>query len=479
MQYDIRKLTDYLWELPPSGGMRVPARIYATEKMLPQILEDKAPEQAANVAHLPGIVTASLAMPDIHWGYGFPIGGVAAFDLDNGVISPGGVGYDINCGVRLVASKLTRKEIAPRMRELVNQLFRDVPTGVGAAGALSVPVQELRHVAEQGARWAVQNGFGSESDLDHIEETGRIAGADPTQVSQRAWERGREQLGTLGSGNHFLEVGYVAEIFDEEAAHVLGLALNQVTVIIHCGSRGFGYQICSDYLDVMDRAVKKYGILLPDRQLACAPVNSPEGQNYLGAMLCAINYAFANRQVIMHHARKAFEKALGMSAADAGLRTVYEVAHNIAKFETHAVEGREIRLCVHRKGATRAFAPGCKEIPFEYQAIGQPVLIPGDMGRYSYVLIGSEKAMQETFGSTCHGAGRAMSRVKAKKAAAGRNIIREMEAKGIIIRGQSRRTVDEEISEAYKDVSDVVDACALAGISRKVAQLRPLGCIKG
>jgi tRNA-splicing ligase RtcB len=479
MQYDIRKLTDYLWELPPTGGMRVPARIYATEKMLPQILEDKAPEQAANVAHLPGIVTASLAMPDIHWGYGFPIGGVAAFDLDNGVISPGGVGYDINCGVRLVASKLTREQIAPSMRELVNQLFRDVPTGVGAAGALSVPVQELRHVAEEGARWAVENGFGSESDLDHIEENGCIAGADPAQVSQRAWERGREQLGTLGSGNHFLEVGYVAEISDEEAAHVLGLVLNQVTVIIHCGSRGFGYQICSDYLDVMDRAVKKYGILLPDRQLACAPVNSPEGQNYLGAMRCAINYAFASRQVIMQHAQKAFEKALGMSAADAGFRTVYEVAHNIAKFETHAVEGREIRLCVHRKGATRAFAPGCKEIPFEYQAIGQPVLIPGDMGRYSYVLIGTEKAMQETFCSTCHGAGRAMSRVKAKKAAAGRNIIREMEAKGIIIRGQSRRTVDEEISEAYKDVSNVVDACALAGISRKVAQLRPLGCIKG
>ena len=479
MQYDIRKLTNYLWELPATGGMRVPARIYATEKMLPQILEDKAPEQAANVAHLPGIVTASLAMPDIHWGYGFPIGGVAAFDLDNGVISPGGVGYDINCGVRLVASKLTREQIAPRMRGLVDQLFRDVPTGVGAAGALSVPVQELRHVVGQGARWAVEKGFGSESDLDHIEENGCIAGADPAQVSQRAWERGREQLGTLGSGNHFLEVGYVAEIFDEQAAHVLGLALNQVTVIIHCGSRGFGYQICSDYLDVMDRAVKKYGILLPDRQLACAPVNSPEGQNYLGAMRCAINYAFANRQVIMHHARKAFEKTLGMSAADAGLRTVYEVAHNIAKFETHAVEGRKMRLCVHRKGATRAFAPGCKEIPFEYQAIGQPVLIPGDMGRYSYVLIGSEKAMQETFGSTCHGAGRAMSRVKAKKAAAGRNIIREMEAKGIIIRGQSRRTVDEEISEAYKDVSNVVDACALAGISRKVAQLRPLGCIKG
>jgi tRNA-splicing ligase RtcB len=365
------------------------------------------------------------------------------------------------------------------MRELVSQLFRDVPTGVGAAGALSVPVQESRRVAEHGAYWAVEHGFGSESDLEHIEENGCIAGVDPAQVSQRAWERGREQLGTLGSGNHFLEVGYVTEIYDEKAAQALGLALKQITVIIHCGSRGFGYQICADYLDVMDRAVKKYGIALPDRQLACAPVNSPEGQNYLGAMRCAINYAFANRQVIAHHTRKAFEKALGMSAADIGLRTIYEVAHNIAKFETHTVDGTEMRLCVHRKGATRAFAPRCQEIPSEYQAVGQPVLIPGDMGRYSYVLTGTAKAMQETFGSTCHGAGRAMSRVKAKKMAAGRDIIREMEANGIIVRGQSRRTVDEEISEAYKDVSNVVDACALAGISRKVAQLRPLGCIKG
>ena len=479
MRYEVRKLTDFLWELPQSGCMRVPARFYATETMLPQIFADNAPQQAANVAHLPGIVKASLAMPDIHWGYGFPIGGVAAFDIEGGMISPGGVGYDINCGVRLMAAKLTGEQIAPRMRELVNQLLRDIPTGVGAAGPLSLPEQELRHVAEQGARWAVEHGFGTESDLHYIEENGCIIGADPAQVSQHAWQRGREQLGTLGSGNHFLEVGYVNEIYDEAAARALGLFPNQVTVIIHCGSRGFGYQICSDYLEVMDLAVTKYGILLPDRQLACAPVNSPEGQNYLGAMRCAINYAFANRQVIAHHTRKAFGKALGMSIAQIELRTVYEVAHNIAKIETHTVDGREMHLCVHRKGATRAFGPGCKEVPIEYQAVGQPVLIPGDMGRYSYVLTGTEKAMLEAFGSTCHGAGRAMSRVKAKKAAAGRNIIREMEAKGIIVRAQSRRTIDEEISEAYKDASTVVDACALAGISRKVAQLKPLGCIKG
>ena len=479
MDYNIRKLTDYLWELPKTGNMRVPARIYATEAMIAQIVRDKAPQQAVNVAQMPGIVAASLAMPDIHWGYGFPIGGVAAFDIVEGVISPGGVGYDINCGVRLMASRLTREQVQPRLRELMNQLFRDVPTGVGAAGALTVSMDELRRVVEHGARWAVEHGYGSEADLAHIEEEGCIAGADPAEVSHRAWQRGREQLGTLGSGNHFLEVGYVAEIYDAEAARVLGFQLDEITVIIHCGSRGFGYQVCDDYLGVMDGAVKKYGISLPDRQLACAPVGSPEGRRYLGAMRCAINYAFANRQVIAHNTRKAFEKALAMSSAEVGLRTVYEIAHNIAKFETHNVDGRERRLCVHRKGATRAFAPGHSEVPPEYRAIGQPVLIPGDMGRYSYVLSGTDKAMRETFGSTCHGAGRALSRVKARQAAKGRNIVLEMEERGIIVRGQSRRTVDEEISEAYKDVSDVVDACALAGISKKVAQLRPLGCIKG
>ncbi|MCU0772180.1 MAG: RtcB family protein [Verrucomicrobia bacterium] len=468
-----------LWEIPPEGGMRVPARIYATPKMLDAIRNDNASQQAANVAHLPGIVNYSLAMPDIHWGYGFPIGGVAAFDLKTGVISPGGVGYDINCGVRLMVSRLTRAEVTPRLRELVNQLFRDVPTGVGSAGALSVSEDELKRVVARGARWAVERGLGEESDLEYIEEHGCIAGAEPARVSARAWERGRGQLGTLGSGNHFLEVGYVSEVFDARAAQVLGLHPDQVTVIIHCGSRGFGYQVCEDYLSVMDRAVKKYGIELPDRQLACAPVDSEEGQAYWGAMQCAVNYAFANRQVIAHHTRRAFEHALGLDRHAIGLRTVYEVAHNIAKFEWHPVEGREVKLCIHRKGATRAFAPGRKEVPSAYQAIGQPVLIPGDMGRYSYVLTGTEQAMIQTFGSTCHGAGRALSRVKAKQMARGRNILQELEQRGILVRGQSRRTVDEEISEAYKDVSSVVDACALAGISNKVAQLRPLGCIKG
>ena len=476
---DMQKISEAVYEIAPSGGMRVPARIYASEQMLASVKADNAPQQAVNVAHLPGIVMASLAMPDIHWGYGFPIGGVAAFDVRDGVISPGGVGYDINCGVRLLSTKLGRQELAPRLRGLINQLFRDVPTGVGSSGAFSATREELKRVALNGARWAVERGLGAEEDLEYIEENGCVAGADPEKVSPRAWERGLEQLGTLGSGNHFLEIGYVDEVFDETAARAMGLRLDQVTVIVHCGSRGYGYQICDDYIAVMDRAARNYRIALPDRQLACAPVDSAEGQAYFGAMNCAINYAFANRQVITHHARAAFEKALGLTRQDVGLRTVYEVAHNIAKLETHVVDGVARQLCVHRKGATRAFAPGCREVPSAYRDIGQPVLIPGDMGRYSYVLVGTEKAMRDTFGSTCHGAGRLLSRIKAKKAAAGRDLVRELEAKGIVLRGASRGTLDEEIPEAYKDVSAVVDACAAAGISKKVARLKPIGCIKG
>jgi tRNA-splicing ligase RtcB len=475
----MRKVNDYLWEIPKEGKMRVPARIYATDKMIDAIRSDNAPEQTANVAHLPGIVKYSLAMPDIHWGYGFPIGGVAAFDMNTGVISPGGVGYDINCGVRLMASKLSRQDIQPKIKELVTSLFHHVPTGVGSKGELRVTPEVERKVVKEGAVWAVKNGYGTEEDLEYIEENGRIEGANPSVVSKKALERGRAQLGTLGSGNHFLEVGYVAEIYDEEAAKVLGLELDQVTVFIHCGSRGFGHQICDDYIAMMNKAVQKYGIDLPDRQLCCAPINSPEGQEYLQAMRCAVNYAFANRQVIAAWTREAFEKALKMSPKDIGLRIVYEVAHNIAKMETHNVDGKEMQLCVHRKGATRAFAPGSTEIPEAYKSIGQPVLIPGDMGRYSYVLVGSEGAMQDTFGSTCHGAGRAMSRNKAKRTAKGRAIVRELEDKGIYVKASSRRTIDEEISEAYKDVANVVDACQLAGISKKVAQLRPIGCIKG
>ena len=476
---DFVRVSECVWEMPPQGGMRVPTRIYASEKMLDSIFADRAPEQAANVAWLPGIVGASLAMPDIHWGYGFPIGGVAAFDLDEGVVSPGGVGYDINCGVRLMTTRLSRPQVIPQLQGLVNELFQRVPTGVGASGAMSVSGAELKKVALEGVRWAESKGFASAADPDHIEEGGRMAEADADRVSDHAWARAREQLGTLGSGNHFLEVGYVSAVYDAAAARVLGLAPEQVTLIIHCGSRGFGHQICEDHLSVMDRASHKYGIRLPDRQLACAPVRSPEGEAYLGAMRCAVNYAFANRQIIAHSAREAFRHALKLTDGEIALRTVYEVAHNIAKFETHTVDGEPRELCVHRKGATRAFAPGTPETPAAFRAVGQPVLVPGDMGRCSYVLVGTDKAMQDTFGSTCHGAGRLMSRKQAIRRSQGRNILRELADKGILVRAHDRTTLCEEMSDAYKDVSDVVDACATAGISKKVAQLKPLCCIKG
>ncbi len=477
--YQFNRLTDTLWEIPRQGGMRVPGRIYATAAMLETIRNDNATEQVANVAHLPGIVKYSLAMPDIHWGYGFPIGGVAAFNLDDGVISPGGVGYDINCGVRLMTCRLNRQQVQTKMKALVAALFHHVPTGVGSTGKLRLNRHEQRQVVLQGASWAVQEGYGVPDDLDYIEEHGSFSGSDPDKVSTKAFERGAEQLGTLGSGNHFLEVGYVSEIYDREAARVMGLELDQITIIIHCGSRGFGHQICEDYLTVMNKAVKKYGIELPDRQLCCAPISSPEGQDYLRAMRCAVNFAFDNRQVIAAWTQKAFGETLHLKPGDLAMRTIYEVAHNIAKFETHQVDGKPTKLCVHRKGATRAFAPGAEGIPVRYREIGQPVLIPGDMGRYSYVLVGAPGAMEDTFGSTCHGAGRALSRNKAQKVAAGRSILHELEACGIHVQASSKRTVNEEIPEAYKDVATVVDTCHRAGISRKVAQLRPLGCIKG
>ncbi|MCA9735805.1 RtcB family protein, partial [candidate division KSB1 bacterium] len=408
-----------------------------------------------------------------------PIGGVAAFDAEDGVISPGGVGYDINCGVRLMATSLTQQQIKAQLQNLVEELFRTVPTGVGKGGDIVASRGDLQKVVAKGADWAVEHGFGSAANLEYIEENGCIDGYDPDVVSNQAWERGKKQLGTLGSGNHFLEVGYVAEIFDETAAATMGLYKDQITVIIHCGSRGFGYQVCDDYLSIMDKAIKKYDIQLPDRQLACAPLHSKEGKDYFGAMRCAVNYAFANRQIIYALTEKAFTKVLKMKSRDVGMRVIYEVAHNIAKYEKHKVDGKMKKVCVHRKGATRAFAPGAEGIPAQYAKIGQPVLIPGDMGRYSYVLVGTQQAMEETFGSTCHGAGRAMSRTKAKKAASGRNIAKELSERGIHVLGASRRTLDEEISEAYKNVSHVVDACATAGISKKVAKLKPLCCIKG
>lgn len=477
---DLERIHDYCWRIRKHGAMRVDGIVYASGKMLEGIREDESLKQVINVATLPGIVYASLAMPDIHWGYGFPIGGVAAFDPKEGIISPGGVGYDINCGVRLLRTELEKKDFTPKAHEVINQLFRDIPTGVGAHHKhFRLGSDDLRHVLKDGAHWAVSHGYGDAGDLAYIEANGCLAGADPNMVSVRAKERGADQLGTLGSGNHFVEVQVVDEIFDEALANTMGLFLDQITVMIHTGSRGLGHQVCEDHIELMLAASRKYKIELPDKQLCCAPINSPEGKHYFDAMAAAANFAFANRQMITHWVRGAFERALHIGPRDLGITPIYDVCHNIAKFEEHRVDGTQRHLCVHRKGATRAFPPGSSEIPVAYQRIGQPVIIPGDMGRYSFVLVGTERAMEETFGSACHGAGRLMSRHAAMKACRGRNIEAELAAKGIIVRGASRATVVEEVPEAYKDVADVVEAVHKAGLSKKVAKLRPLGVIKG
>ncbi len=480
MTVKIQQIDDCRWRIPREGEMRTEGLVFADKKMIAALQKEQALEQVRNVATLPGIVGPSMAMPDIHWGYGFPIGGVAAFDAEEGVVSPGGVGYDINCGVRLLRSALPATEIKPVLAKLADTLFRNVPAGVGSERRdLKLSVKEEHKVLEQGAAWAVSHGYGSAEDLHHIEARGALPGADPEVVSERALERGRTQLGTLGSGNHFLEVQEVEQIYDPAVAEVLGLFAGQTTVSIHTGSRGLGYQVCDDYLKMMLQASRKYGIALPDRQLCCAPLTSPEGRQYLAAMACAANFAFANRQIITAWVRESFEQVLGLSPADLRLSVIYDVCHNIAKLETHTFEGKQRRLCVHRKGATRAFAPGHPETPELYRSVGQPVLIPGDMGRYSYVLVGTQGAMDETFGSTCHGAGRMMSRHAAKKAARGRNIEAELATQGILIRAAGRATVAEEISEAYKDVTNVVDVVQRAGIGKIVARLRPLAVIKG
>ena len=476
----VQKIDDFRWKIPREGKMRTDGVIYADERMFNDIRNDQSMAQVANVAWLPGIVGYSLAMPDIHWGYGFPIGGVAAFDMHEGIVSPGGVGYDINCGVRLMRSGLSRTDIQGRMRDLVEVLFVNIPSGVGSHRKdLKLSREEERRVLKKGARWAVEKGFGTAEDLDHIEEQGCIEGADPDCVSERAMERGRAQLGTLGSGNHFVEVGYVAEVYDETIAQALGLWKDQVTITVHTGSRGLGHQVCDDYIRVMLDAARKYRIELPDPQLCCAPVSSPEGKQYLEAMACAANFAFTNRQMITHWVRETFERVFQKSPKSLQLDLIYDVCHNIAKIETHTIHGRTMKLCVHRKGATRAFPPNHPDIPADYRSIGQPVLIPGDMGRCSYVLVGTERAMEETFGSTCHGAGRVMSRHQAIKAAKGRAIARELEDKGIIVKGASRGTIVEEMPEAYKDVTDVVNVVQHAGISLKVVKLIPMGVIKG
>ncbi|MBW2621748.1 MAG: RtcB family protein [Deltaproteobacteria bacterium] len=476
---ELIRLDDCRWEIPPTGGMRVPVLIFADDILMAAIKGDQSLKQAANVAHLPGILGRSLAMPDMLMGYGFPIGGVAAFDMDEGVISPGGVGYDINCGVRVMTTGLEINEVRPYLKTVVEGLYRDIPTGLGKGGRLKLSQKELRKVLTLGSAWAVKNGFGAPADLDHTEEHGAMAGADPDLISPRALERGRTQVGTLGSGNHFVEISRIDKIFDKQAADVLGLFMGQVLVMVHTGSRGLGHQVCTDFLKNMVQAGAKAGITLPDRQLTCVPIRFKAGQNYLAAMAAAANFAWANRQVIMHKAEESLEKSLGIGPADLKMRLVYDVAHNIAKIEKHRVDGREREVVVHRKGATRSFPPGHADVPDDYKSIGQPVLIPGDMGRASFILAGDAGAMEESFGSSCHGAGRVLSRTAARKKSKGRSIVDELAAKGIEVRFTGRNTLAEEIPEAYKDVERVVDVVQKAGLARKVVRMRPVGVIKG
>jgi tRNA-splicing ligase RtcB (3'-phosphate/5'-hydroxy nucleic acid ligase) len=465
--------------LPQTGGMRVPGIIYVNDKISDLLQSDESTKQVANVAHLPGIVNYSLAMPDVHWGYGFPIGGVAAFDLEEGIVSPGGVGYDINCGCRLIATKLSLGDIKSRINDLTTALYQQIPSGVGSSGSVKLSGKDQKKVLEEGSGWAVKNGFGLAEDLSTTEDGGAMRGADPEKVSARALERGKQQLGTLGSGNHFLEIEVVQEIFDETAAAAFGLHQGQIVIMIHSGSRGLGYQICDDYLALMVKHSQETGIVLPDRQLACAYLSSQRGKDYLAAMACGANYAWANRQLLMHRTREIFEKTLRMAPRELGMRLVYDVCHNIAKIESFTVQGKTKNLCVHRKGATRAFPAGHESVPVRYRSVGQPVLVPGDMGTGSYVLVGQEKAMAETFGSACHGAGRVMSRTQATKASRGRSIARELSDKGILVMASGKGTLSEEMPEAYKNLHDVVQVMHEAGIARKVARLKALACIKG
>ncbi len=475
----VQQVDDVRFRIPREGKMRVPGLVYATEKMMADIRKDASLDQVANVAQLPGIVGHSLGMADIHWGYGFPIGGVAAFDADTGVLSPGGVGYDINCGVRLLRSRLPRSAIDGVLPELSTELLRAVPSGVGSKSHRRLSDRELDEVMVRGASWAVQAGYGRRADLEVTEELGAMVGADPGAVSDRARERGLPQLGSLGSGNHFCEVGWVAEVFDANAANAFGLVEGHVTVLLHSGSRGFGYQVCDDSLRTMLKASSRYGIDLPDRQLCAAPLQSPEAESYFRAMACAVNFAFANRQMMTHFVREALAGFLGQPETSLGLDLVYDVCHNIAKLEVHEVDGKDRRLCVHRKGATRAFPAEHPDVPSSYRHVGQPVLVPGDMGRYSFVVVGTPHAMRETWGSSCHGAGRRLSRKAAMHVAGKKRIFEQLQHEGVWVRAMSKRTVAEEIPEAYKDVADVVDVMERAGLVRKVARLEPLAVVKG
>ncbi len=478
---DLKRITDYEWEIPQSyrPDMRVPVRLFATRRMLEDVMKDKSLEQAVNAATLPGLVGHVIVMPDMHQGYGFPIGGVAATRFPQGVISPGGIGYDINCGVRLLGSQITHEAALPWLDDLATALNKNCPSGVGEGGAVHASESELISVCRQGSRWALKQGFASEADLRRTEESGCVEGADPDKVSVRARQRGRPQLGSLGAGNHFIEIDVVEQVFAPEAASVMGLQEGTLAVQIHCGSRGFGHQVCTDYVEEFQEAVKRFGIHLADRELVCAPLDSAEGKNYLGAMRCAANYAFANRQILAHSARKAFEQVLAGKVKDFHLHQVYDICHNMGKIETHVIDGERMQVCVHRKGATRAFGPGAPELPDEYKPIGQPVLVPGSMGTASWVLVGTSASMDQSFGSTCHGSGRLMSRHEAKRNVRGDKLRQELESGGIHIRAGSMAGLAEEAPQAYKDVDQVVEAVVGGGIARKVARLHPLAVIKG
>ena len=475
------RLTENLWEIPRTfrEDMRVPARLYADEDLLNAALSDNSVAQLVNTATLPGVTKYAIAMPDIHQGYGFPIGGVIATRLPHGVISPGGVGYDINCGVRVLASQLAVDEIKPFLEDLSSALYANCPSGVGASGLLRLSKSELDGVLHEGARWMMGKGYASQQDLERTEEFGRIPGADATYVSDRAHDRGRDQLGTLGAGNHFIEVDKISEVYDDAAAARLHLYSGNVAVQIHCGSRGLGHQVCEDYVSRFQKTVQEYGITLPDRELVCAPFDSREGQEYFHAMTCAANFAFANRQLLAHLIRESFEQVLAGKLKDFHLHQVYDIAHNMAKVEEHDLDGHRIRLCVQRKGSTRALGPGSQALPNDLRDVGQPVLIPGSMGTASYILTGTTGAMQQTFGSTCHGAGRTMSRAKAKKIVRGADLRQQLKSRGIFVSAGSMSGLAEEAPIAYKDVSRVVEVVHKAGIAKKVARLEPVAVIKG
>ncbi|ASJ03072.1 RNA-splicing ligase RtcB [Thermococcus profundus] len=476
----LKRIDKIRWEIPKfDRRMRVPGRVYADDALIEKMKNDRTLEQAANVAMLPGIYKYSIVMPDGHQGYGFPIGGVAAFDAKEGVISPGGVGYDINCGVRLIRTNLTKDEVRPRIRELVDTLFKNVPSGLGSKGRVRLHWTQLDDVLADGAKWAVDNGYGWKEDLEHLEEGGRMEGANPEAVSQKAKQRGAPQLGSLGSGNHFLEVQYVDKIYDEKIAKAYGLFEGQVVVMVHTGSRGLGHQVASDYLRIMEKANRKYGIPWPDRELVSVPFQSEEGQRYFSAMKAAANFAWANRQMITHWVRESFEEVFKRKAEDMEMEIVYDVAHNIAKLEEHEVDGRKVKVVVHRKGATRAFPAGHPDVPKAYRDVGQPVLIPGSMGTASYVLAGAEGSMKETFGSSCHGAGRLLSRKAATRQYRGDRLRNELAQKGIYVRAASLRVVAEEAPGAYKSVDNVVNTVHEAGIANLVARMRPMGVAKG